>query len=128
MPSTGGFWSVPIQVDHNRILSVPDDYRFADLIWAGIDFLMRYVRRNVNEIARASFPTHFELIAPSHSNCASYHVQHRLQFAVVMRSGFGIGLNNHGAGPQLVRSGSRMRDCGTASHARCLRCVQIEFI
>jgi hypothetical protein len=65
MPRAGGFWSVHIQIDDNRILSVPHDYSFADLIWAGVDLLVRHVRWNVNEVASPGFVAQFQLIAPS---------------------------------------------------------------
>jgi len=55
MSGTGRFWGVHIQIDHNRILSVPHDHRFADFIWAGIDLLVRHIGWNVNKIARLGF-------------------------------------------------------------------------
>ena len=44
-----------IQIDDNGILSAPDDHGFTRDVWAGVDFLMRDVRRNINEIAGFGF-------------------------------------------------------------------------
>src|SRR5580704_1586337 len=65
MPRTGWLWSVHVQIDHNRILSVPHDHSFADLIRTGIDLLMRHVRWNVNKVAWPSFFAQFQLIRPN---------------------------------------------------------------
>ncbi len=69
MPGTRGFWGVHIEIDHNRVLSVPHDHCFADLIWAGIDFLMRHVRWNVNKVARPSLNHHCAGPSLACSNC-----------------------------------------------------------
>jgi hypothetical protein len=125
---TGGLWSLEVQIDDNRILSVSHDYSLADLTWAGIDLLMWNIRRNINKIARAGLLAEFQLISPSHSNSAFDDVENRLQFPMVVRSGLGIRLNHHGAGPQLVCSGSGMGDGGTTRHARSLWCIQVKFV
>src|ERR1700734_1908914 len=98
-PRTGGFWGAQIQIDNNRILSVPHNYSLADLVRAGIDLLVRYVRWNVNKVARPGFLAEFQLITPSHSNSALYDIENSLQFSMVMRPGLGIRLNQHRSGP-----------------------------
>jgi hypothetical protein len=128
MPRTRGFWSAEVQIDNDRILSVSHNYSLASLVWVGIDLLVRYVRWNVDKIARSGFFAELQLIAPSHSNSAFYHVKDGLQLSMMMRSGPGIWLNQHGAGPQLACSSARMRNCGGAGHARCLWRIQIKFI
>jgi hypothetical protein len=93
MPRTGGFWSAQIQIDNDRILSVSHDYSFASLVWTSIDLLVWHVGWDVNKIARPGFFAEFQLIAPSHSNSAFYHVKDRLQFSMMMRPSLGIRLN-----------------------------------
>jgi hypothetical protein len=44
--------TLDIQIDNHRILSASDDYRFTRHICAGVNFLMRDVGWNVNEIPR----------------------------------------------------------------------------
>src|SRR5208282_1764154 len=126
-PRTGGFWGAQIQIDNNRILSVSHNYGLADLVRAGVDFLVRYVRWNVNKIARLGFLAEFQFITPAHSNSALDDVEDRLQFSMVMRPGLGIRLNQHRTGPQFVCSSSGVGDGGGARHAWCLWRIQIEF-
>jgi len=103
-------------------------YRFANLIWACIDLLVRYVRWNVDKVSRPSFLAEFQLVAPAHSSSALDDVENSLQFSMVMRPSLGIGLNQHRTGPQFACSSSRMGDGGSARHARCLWRIQIKFI
>jgi hypothetical protein len=47
--------TLDIQIDDNGILSAPDDHGFTRDVWAGIDFLVWDVGRNINEIAGFGF-------------------------------------------------------------------------
>jgi hypothetical protein len=55
MPGAGWFGSLQLEIDDDRVLSVPHHYSFANLIGAGINFLVRHVRRDVNEISGPGF-------------------------------------------------------------------------
>ena len=88
-----------VQIHNHRILSAPDDNGFARPVGQGVHFLVRHVRRNVNEIPRSRLVAELQMIAPSHPGPASHDVDNRFEFAVMMRAGFRMGLNNHGACP-----------------------------
>ena len=55
-------------------------------------------------------------------------VDHAFDRAVMVRAGLGLGMDDHGAGPQLFRAGARLRDRGGAVHTRRLRGVDVEFV
>ena len=116
-----------IEVYDDWILPAADDYRLAWLVVSGVDLLMRHVRRDVDEVARAGFLAEFKVIAPAHAGAALHDVEYRFEFAMVMRPGFCIGLHNDRTGPKLAGSGARVGDGGSARHARSLRRVGIEF-
>lgn len=48
--------------------------------------------------------------------------------SMVMGSGFGIGMDMHGPGPEFLCPCSREVDGGCAVHSRCLSGIGVEFI
>jgi len=44
--------TLDVEIHDHRILAASDDHRFTRHIWAGVNFLVRDVGRNVNEISR----------------------------------------------------------------------------
>src|ERR1700761_7730884 len=99
-----------IQIHDNRILTAAHDNGLAGFIRARVDLLMRNVRRHVNEIAGAGLIGELEMIAPAHARTAFDDVEHRLEFAMMMWSGFGVRVHHHRSGPEFSRAGPRMRD------------------
>ena len=67
-------------------------------------------------------------IEPAHASAAFDHEDHAFQRAVVMRAGFGIGVDVHGAGPPFLGTGACKVDGGFAVHAGGLRGVEVELI
>jgi len=55
-------------------------------------------------------------------------VNHALQMAVVVRTGFSISVNRHGASPELLRTHAREVHSRLAVHARCLGGVTVQLI
>jgi hypothetical protein len=55
MPLACWLWRFYVEVHDDRISPVADDHCLANLIGAGIDLLMRHVRRDIDEISRLSF-------------------------------------------------------------------------
>src|SRR5215471_9213876 len=45
------FGALDLQIHHHGILAAPDYHGFTRNIWTGINFLMRDVGRNVNEVS-----------------------------------------------------------------------------
>jgi hypothetical protein len=94
-----GLGTLDIQIHDNRILPASDDHSLARHVRVSIDFLMRDVWRNVNEIPGASLIAELQLIAPAHARPAPNDVKHRFQLAVVVSAGFGIWLHDYSSGP-----------------------------
>jgi len=86
MVDAGRLRTLEIQINHDRILTTPYHNRFTGLVGAGVDLLMRYIRRNIDEVAWSRFAAEFQMIPPSHPSPASNDVENGFQFAVVVRS------------------------------------------
>ena len=93
------FGTLDVQIHDHGILSASYNHCFTRYVGAGVDFLMRDVGRNVNEIASAGFSAEFQAVAPTHTRTASNDVDHRLQFAMMVGAGFGVRLDDYGTGP-----------------------------
>ena len=99
LTGAGGFRRLQIQIDHYRILSAADNDGFTRLIRTCIDFLMRHIGRNVNEIAGSGFIAELETLSPAHSGSSPHDIEHGFQFAMMMRPGFCVRLNDNRSGP-----------------------------
>ena len=117
--------TLDVEIHDHRILPASDYHSFTRHIWTGVNFLMRDVRRNVNEISRVCLTAELQAITPAHAGTTSHDVDHGLQFAMMVRSGFGVRLNNYGTSPQLTGSCTRVRYSSSPCHSRALRCVGI---
>jgi hypothetical protein len=87
---------------------------------------MWHVRRHTNEVARPGFVDEFEPFAPTKARAAFHHVDRRFEFAVMVRAGFGVGLDDYRAGPKFLRADFGVRNGLGARHARRLRRVGIQ--
>src|SRR6267142_5361898 len=92
--SAGWFRRLQVKINDDRLLSTPNDYGFARLIWIGINLLVRHIRRNVNKISGSGFVAEFQSIAPAHPHSSLHHVQDGFQLSMVMRSCLRIRLYN----------------------------------
>src|SRR5215212_3282517 len=79
-----------VEVDDNRLLIITHDDAGQRFVPAGINLLMGNERRHIDEVARPSFSNEFQAFSPSHPRTATYHINHALQFSVVMGTGFGV--------------------------------------
>src|SRR5580704_12397510 len=116
-----------IQVDDDRLLTAAYDHGLYRLIFAGVQFLMRHVGRDVDEVSRTRFIDELQVISPTKTGSAADYVDHRFQFAVMMRTGLGVGMHDDGSRPELLRADAGARDGFGAGHARRLRRVAVEF-
>jgi DNA/RNA non-specific endonuclease len=123
----GGLRALDLKIDDDGILAAPHHDSLAWFVGKCVDLLVRYIRRHIDEIARAGLAAEFQAISPSHARTAANDVEDGFQFAVVMRAGLRVRLNYDRACPELVRSGSGVGDGGGTSHAGCLGriCVQV---
>ena len=71
--SSGGhcLWTLDVEIDYDGILTASCDHSFTGFVGEGVDLLVRYVGRNINEVARASFTAEFQVISPSHADPAA---------------------------------------------------------
>lgn len=121
------FRTFDVEIHDHRILPASDDHSFAWHIRTGVNFLVRDVRRNVNEISRRRFVAELQMISPAHPRTTSHNVDHRLQFAVMVGRRFGVRLNHYRTSPQLTSACSRVRNGRCPRHSRGLRCVAVQF-
>lgn len=81
---TQRLWTRDIQIHDNRILPASYDHRLTWHVWAGIDFLMGYVRRNVDEISRVGLIAELQAVTPSHACTTSDDIDHCFQFSMMV--------------------------------------------
>src|SRR6266851_1498606 len=117
-----------VEIDDDRFLVAAHEDAFERLRGAGVDLLMRHVRRHVDEIARSRLGDEFKPIAPAHAGPPLDDIDDALERAVMMRPGFRVGVDGDRAGPQLLRAGAGEVDRRGARHARCLRRVGVEIL
>ena len=122
------FHRLDVEIDRHRLAVAAHQHAFQDLVAAGVDFLMRHVGRNEDEIAGAGLRGELQMLAPAHPRLAPHHIDDAFEMAVVMRAGLGVGLDGHRAGPQFLRAGAGEIDRGLAVHARRRRHVGIELV
>src|SRR5262245_1927025 len=115
-----------IEVDDHGILPAANEHTTERLVSARIDLLMRYERRNVDEIAGSRFRHILEMFAPSHPGATTHDVDDALELAVMMRAGLGVRVNRNRSRPQLACTGPRVRDRRGTRHPGRLRRVQVE--
>jgi hypothetical protein len=120
------FYRLDVQVHRDRLAIAAAQHALQHLGRAGVDFLVRNVGGHVDEVARPGLRRELQMSAPAHACTALDDVDHALQMAVMVRPGFGVGVDGHGAGPQLLSVHASKVDRGLAIHARCLGRVGVE--
>ena len=65
--------------------------------------------------------------APAHACPAVHDVYNAFQPSMMVRAGFGVGINIHSACPKFAGPGPGMGDCRRSRHTRCLRRIEIEL-
>src|SRR5262249_2931827 len=121
------FWTRYVESDHNRFLPAPHNHRFHRLVFSRVEFLVRNVWRNIDEVSRTCFVNKLKTIAPPKARAPTHAVYDSFEFSVLMRSGLRIRLHDYRAGPQFLRTHSRVRDGLSPSHAGSLRRVGIQL-
>src|SRR5271165_2671385 len=88
---------------------------------------MRDIGGNVSEIAGASLVNELQTISPADAGPPANDVNHCFHFTVVVRSGFGVGVDDHRSGPELLRTHAGVGDGFGTSHSWSLRRVGVQF-
>jgi hypothetical protein len=120
------FYRLDVQVHRDRLAIAAAQHALQHLGRAGVDLLVRNVGGHVDEVARPGLRRELQMAAPAHACTALDDVDHTLQMAVMVRPGFGVCVDGHGAGPQLLSAHAGKVDRGLAIHARCLCRVGVE--
>ena len=86
-----GLRAFDVKIDHDGVLSTSYHDGLAGFVGEGVDFLMRHIGWDIDEVACSGFTAEFEMVSPSHASSAANDVKDCLQFAMVMRSGPAFG-------------------------------------
>ena len=122
------FHGLDVEVHHHRLVVAADQDAFQGLVGAAVDFLVRHVGRDEDEIARLGLGDEFQFIAPAHAGLAAHDIDHAFQRPVVMRAGLGVGVDVDRPGPDFLSADAGFVDRGGAVHAGGLRGVGVELI
>ncbi len=114
-----------IEINHDRLLVIAHDDTAKWFVLARIDLLMGNERWHVDEVARPSFGNELEALPPPHPRPTTYHVDHALQFPMVMGTCFSVRVDLDGTRPQFVCAGRGMRNSRRTCHTRRLGGVEI---
>jgi hypothetical protein len=125
-----GIWfgAGDVEIDDDGFLAAADDYGFDWFVSSGVEFLMGEIGRDVDEVAGAGFVDEFEVIAPAETGAAADDVDYGFEFAVMVGAGFGVGMDDHRAGPEFLRAYAGVADGFGAGHAGGLRGVGVEVV
>jgi len=121
-----GLRRLQVQIHDDRILTASHHQRFARLMDARVDFLVRHIGRHVDEISRTGFLAEFQSLAPPHAGAAAHNVKDRFEFAVMVGTGLGVRIYDNRTGPQFSSAGARVRNGRFPGHARSLGSVRVE--
>ena len=95
--NAGRFRTCEVEIHYDRVLTASDDDGFTGFVGESVDLLMRYERRNIDEIAWSGFTAELEVVSPPHASPAANNVKDGFELAVVMRSSLCVGLIGIGA-------------------------------
>ena len=122
----GLFRRLYIEVHRHRLAVGAHQHAFQHLVAAGVDLLVRHVGRDVDEVARTRFGDELKVLAPAHPRASFQDVDDAFEVTMVVSAGLGIGMDRHGARPDLLRADAGEVDGRLAIHAGRLRRVRVE--
>src|SRR5690606_4268175 len=117
-----------VEIDDDRLVVAPYQYAFQRLVAGRVDLLVRHIGRHEDEIAGARLRDEFQLLAPTHARLAANYIDDALERTVMVCTGLGVGMNVHGACPDLLCADASEIDRGGAIHAWSARRVRIETV
>ena len=88
---------------------------------------MGHERRNENEIAAPCLRNKLQVFAPAHTCPAVDDVYNAFQIAMMVRAGFGVGIDNDSACPKFACTCTGMGNRRRSRHAGRLRRIEIEL-
>ena len=117
-----------LEVDHYGLLPASHDHARQRRLRARVDLLVWHVRRDEDEVAGAGLGDKFKPVTPAHAGPAARDIDDALDGAVVVGAGLRGGVDDDGAGPQLLCAGARRRDRGRATHPGRLGRVRVQLV
>jgi len=81
-----------VEIDRDGLTVAAHQHALQNLVRAGIDLLMRHVRRDEDEIAGIGLGRELQMLAPAHPRPAANHVDDAFKMAVMVGAGFASGL------------------------------------
>ena len=88
-----------VQIYHNCFIITAHENTFESFVGRGIDFLVRHIRWDEDEIARTGFGYKFKVVSPSHARATTQDENHAFEGAVMMRASLGVGVDFDGTSP-----------------------------
>ena len=116
------------QINRNSLIIAPHKHTLQRLVLIRIDLLMRHIRWHEDKIPRTRLSRELEFLAPTHAGFAFDDVDDGFQVAVVVGAGFGVGVDVHCAGPDLLGSRASEVDGCCEVHEGCLGGVGVERV
>src|SRR4051794_8095200 len=117
-----------IEIDRNRLAIAAHQHAFEHLVTAGVNLLVRHVGRDENKIAGIGFRGELQMLAPTHPRLSLDDVDDAFEMTMMMRTGLGIRLYRHGAGPQFLRANAGEVDCSLSIHPGSRGHIRIKLI
>src|SRR5215471_14463212 len=98
-PIGTGLGALDRQIHYDRLLAAAHHYGFHWFIGAGVDLLVWYERRNVDEISGTGFVHELKAVAPAETCPAAHDVEHGFQLAMMMCTSLHVRLHHHRSRP-----------------------------
>jgi hypothetical protein len=117
-----------IQIHHRCFVIAAHQHAFQRLLGAGIDFLVRHIRRHVDEVPRPRLRHEFQLFAPAHPRMTPDDVDPALQRTVMMGTCLRVRMNGNRPSPDLLRTDPGMIDRCRPVHPRRLCSIAVQRV
>ena len=121
------FGAGDIEVHNDGFLTAADDHGLDGHICAGVHFLVRNVRRDVDKIAGTGLRNVFQLLAPAESRASTDNVQDSFKLPMMMGPAGDRGSNHYRSRPQLAGARPRVCDGCRTRHPGRLRRIRVQF-
>src|SRR5271170_6664484 len=90
-----GFGTGDVQIHDDRVLTASHHHSLDGLIGIGVDFLMRHVRWNEDEIARTGLVDELQMLAPAKSSATFHDIEDRFEIPVMVSASLGVRFNHN---------------------------------
>src|SRR5262249_45974916 len=124
----GYLYRLDVEVDDESLLPAARQHAMQLDIIARVDFLMRHVRRHVDEVTWAGFGDKLKVVAPSQSCRTIDHIDDTFEVTMVVSARLCLGVDGHRTSPKLCGAGAFSSYGGTPVHTERLCRPIIELV